>query len=88
MQILCESIRITGALEEIKKATSINLRLTRIESYDISNTQGFQSVASMVVFENGMPRRSDYRKFKIKSVIGANDYASMSEVISRRFKNT
>lgn len=83
--IMREHRRTTGALEEIKKALDIDFDLTRIESYDISNTQGFQSVASMVVFENGMPRRSDYRKFKIKSVIGANDYASMSEVISRRF---
>lgn len=83
--IMREQQRTTGALEEIKKALDIDFDLTRIESYDISNTQGFQSVASMVVFENGMPKRSDYRKFKIKTVIGANDYASMSEVISRRF---
>ncbi len=83
--IIREHRKTTGALEEIKKALDIDFDLTRIESYDISNTQGFQSVASMVVFENGMPRRSDYRKFKIKSVIGANDYASMSEVILRRF---
>ena len=83
--IMREHQRTIGALEEIKKALDIDFDLTRIESYDISNTQGFQSVASMVVFENGMPKRSDYRKFKIKTVIGANDYASMSEVISRRF---
>lgn len=83
--IMREHQRTTGALEEIKKALEIDFDLTRIESYDISNTQGFQSVASMVVFENGMPKRSDYRKFKIKTVIGANDYASMAEVISRRF---
>lgn len=83
--IMREQQRTTGALDEIKKALDIDFDLVRIESYDISNTQGFQSVASMVVFENGMPKRSDYRKFKIKTVIGANDYASMSEVISRRF---
>lgn len=80
-----EHKRTIGALEEIKKALEIDFDLKRIESYDISNTQGFQSVASMIVFENGMPKRSDYRKFKIKTVIGANDYASMYEVISRRF---
>ncbi len=83
--IMREHQKTIGALKEIKKALDIDFDLTRIESYDISNTQGFQSVASMVVFENGTPKRSDYRKFKIKTVIGANDYASMSEVISRRF---
>ncbi len=83
--ILREQRRTTGALEEIQRALETDIELERIESYDISNTQGFQSVASMVVFENGMPKRSDYRKFRIKSVMGADDYASMAEVISRRF---
>ncbi len=83
--ILREQKRTTGALEEIQRALETDIELERIESYDISNTQGFQSVASMVVFENGMPKRSDYRKFRIKSVMGADDYASMAEVISRRF---
>ena len=83
--MLREKARTTGALEEIEQAMGLNFKLNRIESYDISNTQGFQSVASMVVFEEGKPKRSDYRKFKIKSVIGANDYASMDEVITRRF---
>ncbi len=58
----------------------------RIESYDISNISGFESVGSMVVFEGGRPRRSDYRKFRIKTVAGADDYASMEEVLTRRFK--
>ncbi len=80
-----EQDRTKGALEEIQKALGIDFELNRIESYDISNTQGFESVASMVVFEKGKPKRSDYRKFKIKAVIGANDYASMYEVITRRF---
>ncbi len=80
-----EQDRTRGALEEIQKALGIEFELNRIESYDISNTQGFESVASMVVFEKGKPKRSDYRKFKIKAVIGANDYASMYEVITRRF---
>lgn len=85
MQIKSERRRTVGALEEIKKALGISFDLDRIESYDISNTQGYESVASMVVFEKGMPKRSDYRKFKIKGVVGADDYASMDEVITRRF---
>ncbi len=80
-----EKARTTGALAELESAMGLNFSLNRIESYDISNTQGFQSVASMVVFEEGRPKRSDYRKFKIKTVVGANDYASMDEVITRRF---
>ena len=59
----------------------------RIEAYDISNTFGFQSVGSMIVYENGRPKNSDYRKFRIQSVQGANDYASMEEVLTRRFKH-
>lgn len=73
------------ALEQIQQALQIDTKLERIEAYDISNIQGFESVASMVVFESGNPKRSDYRKFKIKSVLGPNDYASMEEVITRRF---
>lgn len=84
-QIKREQRKTIGALEEIRQALGVSQKLNRIESYDISNTQGFESVASMVVFEDGKPKRSDYRKFKIKTVFGANDYASMSEVISRRF---
>lgn len=84
-EIKREQDRTKGALEEIQKALGIDFELNRIESYDISNTQGFESVASMVVFEKGKPKRSDYRKFKIKAVAGANDYASMYEVITRRF---
>jgi len=80
-----EKRRTFGALDEIKKALNIDFDLNRIESYDISNTQGVDSVGSMVVFEYGKPKRSDYRKFKIKTVFGADDYASMEEVITRRF---
>ncbi|MCI8806431.1 MAG: excinuclease ABC subunit UvrC [Clostridiales bacterium] len=80
-----EKRRTFGALEEIKNALEIDFDLDRIESYDISNTQGVDSVGSMVVFEYGKPKKSDYRKFKIKTVFGADDYASMNEVISRRF---
>lgn len=75
------------AVNEIKNVLGINTFIKRIEAYDISNIQGFESVGSMIAFENGKPKRSDYRKFKIKSVIGANDYASMEEVISRRFSH-
>ena len=77
-----------GALEEIKNALGIERIPYRIESYDISNTQGFESVGSMVVFENGRAKNSDYRKFKIKTVIGANDFASMEEVITRRLMHS
>ncbi|HOQ17233.1 MAG TPA: excinuclease ABC subunit UvrC [Defluviitaleaceae bacterium] len=77
--------RTKGALEEIQKRLGLEQPIYRIEAYDISNTQGIESVGSMVVFEGGKPKRNDYRKFKIKAVIGPNDYASMEEVIKRRF---
>lgn len=79
-----EQKQTIGALNEIKEALSLEKIPLRIESYDISNTQGFESVGSMVVFENGKAKNSDYRKFKIKTVIGSNDFASMKEVITRR----
>ncbi len=79
-----EAKRTVGALDEIRQALCTDNTLTRIEAYDISNSQGFESVGSMVVFENGKPKRNDYRKFKIKTVIGPDDYASMEEVLSRR----
>ncbi|MDE6357373.1 MAG: excinuclease ABC subunit UvrC, partial [Eubacteriales bacterium] len=84
-QIKKEQEKTIGAIEEIRKALGIEKYLKRIEAYDISNTQGVQSVGSMVVFEDGKPKRSDYRKFKIKTVFTPNDYASMQEVIERRF---
>ena len=59
--------------------------ITRMEAYDISNTNGFESVGSMVVYERGKPKRNDYRKFKIKGIQGADDYGSMREVLTRRF---
>lgn len=79
-----EDRRISEALETIRNATGIH-KLDRIESFDISNISGFLSVGSMVVFENGKPKTNDYRKFKIKSVPGPDDYASMREVLTRRF---
>jgi len=73
------------ALEEIVELLELDEIPERIESYDISNIMGVDSVGSMVVFENGKPKSSDYRRFKIKSVIGANDYDSMREILERRF---
>ena len=85
--IKSEEKRTTGALEEIQEALSLeNTSIFRIEAYDISNIQGYENVGSMVVFEGGKARRSDYRKFKIRSISGANDYAAMQEIISRRFR--
>jgi len=81
-----EEKRTLGAMEEICSWLGIKT-VSRVESYDISNINGFQSVGSMVVFEDGKPKRSDYRKFKIKTVKGPDDYASMDEVLSRRFRH-
>ena len=72
-------------LIEIKEALGLKEIPNRIEAFDISNTQGVQSVGSMVVFENGKPNFREYRKFKIKWVVGPDDYASMEEVLQRRF---
>ncbi|MBK5239623.1 excinuclease ABC subunit UvrC [Clostridium sp.] len=73
------------ALQELTVLLNLDEIPERIESYDISNIMGVDSVGSMVVFENGKPKNSDYRRFKIKSVIGANDYDSMREILERRF---
>lgn len=74
------------ALIEIKELLNLNFIPNRIEAYDISNTYGVELVGSMVVFEEAVSKKSDYRKFKIKNVKGPNDYASMKEVLTRRFK--
>lgn len=79
-----EEGRTIGAVKEIEKLLGIG-KLNRMEAYDISNTSGFASVGSMIVYEKGRPKRNDYRKFKIKGVQGADDYASMEEVLTRRF---
>lgn len=79
-----EEGRTIGAVKEIAQLLGL-LEINRIEAFDISNISGFQSVGSMVVYEKGKPKRSDYRKFKIKWVKGPNDYASMDEVLTRRF---
>ena len=64
---------------------ALPIYIRRIEAFDISNISGFESVGSMIVYEDGKPKRSDYRKFRIQSVQGPNDYASMEEVLTRRF---
>ncbi|MDQ2888776.1 MAG: excinuclease ABC subunit UvrC [Chloroflexota bacterium] len=74
------------ALEELQEALNLAVPPQRIECYDISNTQGTNSVGAMVVFEAGRPKNSEYRRFKIKTVEGANDYASHQEVLRRRFR--
>ena len=81
-----EEARTKGALREIRDILRLPV-LSRVESYDISNTNGFESVGSMVVFQDGAPKRNDYRKFKIRTVTGPNDYASMREVLTRRFEH-
>ena len=75
------------ALQELTDLLELEEIPQRIESYDISNIMGVDSVGTMVVFEDGKPKNSDYRRFKIKSVIGANDYDSMREILERRFKH-
>lgn len=77
-----------NGLEEIKRKLGLPELPIRMECYDISNFQGSESVASQVVFEEGSPKPEDYRKYKIKTVIGSNDFASMKEVLSRRLKHT
>ena len=79
-----EEGRTIGAVKEIEGWLGLK-DIVRMEAYDISNISGFESVGSMVVYEKGKPKRSDYRKFKIKWVQGPNDYASMEEVLTRRF---
>ena len=79
-----EEGRTIGAVKEIEKLLGVS-NISRMEAYDISNTNGFESVGSMVVYDRGKPKRNDYRKFKIKGVEGADDYGSMREVLTRRF---
>ena len=79
-----EEGRTIGAMKEIAGLLGL-AGVNRVEAFDISNTNGFESVGSMVVYEKGKPKRSDYRKFRIRSVKGPDDYASMYEVLTRRF---
>ncbi len=85
-RIRMEEGRTIGAMQEIASLLGLG-HLSRVEAYDISNTSGVESVGSMVVFEKGKPKRSDYRKFKIRTVEGPNDYASMREVLGRRLRH-
>ena len=79
-----EEGRTIGAVKEIEELIGLN-GIVRMEAFDISNISGFENVGSMVVFERGKPKKSDYRKFKIKTVAGPDDYACMKEVLTRRF---
>lgn len=81
-----EEGRTIGAVKELEKLLGLT-GIVRMEAYDISNISGYASVGSMVVYERGRPKRNDYRKFRIKSVQGPDDYASMEEVLTRRFEH-
>ena len=85
-QWLADETKQMNAVAELQEALSLENPPLRMECYDISNTQGTNSVGAMVVFERGAAKKSDYRKFKIKTVEGANDFASLQEVLRRRFK--
>ena len=79
-----EEAKTIGALKELSEYLNLPI-MERIESFDISNTSGFETVGSMVVYEKGKPKKADYRKFKIKSIKGPDDYAAMYEMLTRRF---
>ncbi|WP_252198521.1 excinuclease ABC subunit UvrC [Clostridium sp. MCC353] len=81
-----EELRTRGAMNQVGEWLGLS-GIRRIEAFDISNTSGIESVGSMIVYEDGKPKRNDYRKFKIKWVKGPNDYASMKEVLTRRFSH-
>lgn len=81
-----EELRTIGAMNQVAGWLGLQ-NVRRMEAFDISNISGYESVGSMVVYEDGKPKRSDYRKFKIKTVVGPNDYASMKEVLTRRFSH-
>ena len=86
-QLTSSRLRTIGALEELQEALGLDVFPHRIEGYDISNTQGAQSVGSMVVMKGGRPANRDYRYFRIRTVEGANDFASIREVLSRRLRH-
>ena len=81
-----EELRTIGAMNQVSDWLGIG-RVRRVEAFDISNISGYESVGSMVVYEDGKPKRNDYRKFRIRTVTGPNDYASMREVLLRRFSH-
>lgn len=82
-----ERARTIGAMEEIQGLLGLT-GLSRVESYDISNINGFETVGSMVVFEDGKAKKNDYRKFRIRSVSGPDDYGAMEEMLTRRFEHS
>jgi excinuclease ABC subunit C len=86
LRFLNDEQRMTAAMTELADALALPRMPRRIECFDISTLQGTNMVASMVVFENGRPKKSDYRRFSIKTVDGQNDFAAMNEVVGRRFK--
>lgn len=81
-----EELRTRGAMRQIEQWIGLE-GIQRVEAFDISNTSGMESVGSMIVYEDGRPKRSDYRKFRIRTVVGPDDYASMEEVLKRRFEH-
>lgn len=83
-----EKERTRGAMDEIESLLGMEGKLHRVESYDISHINGFETVGSMVVFEEGKAKKNDYRKFRIRSVSGPDDYASMDEMLTRRFEHS
>jgi excinuclease ABC subunit C len=83
---LSDEMKMTGAMTELAEALDLPRLPRRIECYDISNLQGTNPVASMVVFQDGKPAKKEYRRFTIKTVVGANDFAMINEVIKRRFR--
>ena len=85
-KLLTEPDTLASALEEVQRELSLYRLPQRVECYDVSDIQGTSAVGSRVVFEKGLPKKSHYRRFRIKSVVGANDYAMLQEVLRRRFK--
>lgn len=86
LKFLSDEMKMTAAMTELAEALDLPRLPRRIECYDNSNIQGTSPVASMVVFQDGKPAKKEYRRFNIKTVVGANDFASMKEVIGRRFR--
>jgi excinuclease ABC subunit C len=86
LKYLSDEMKMTAAMTELAEALDLPRLPRRIECYDISNLQGTNPVASMVVFEDGKPAKKEYRRFAIKTITGANDFAMMKEVITRRFR--
>jgi excinuclease ABC subunit C len=86
IKFLSDEMKMTAAMTELANALDLPRMPRRIECYDNSNIQGTNPVASMVVFEDGKPAKKEYRRFNIKTVVGANDFASMKEIVGRRFR--